>query len=119
MCLLYQALEHSVFYPIGELSAIFIEFKIVVCKLFSFGRVLNLLFGKVLTLEGPLSKESCNIVSMDLDQTAKCSNKSNLEMAVIYITFLCIGLKCQGELILQSEGSDDFCKKLFFFIFGG
>ena len=25
--------SHTVFYPIGELSAIFIEFKIVVCKL--------------------------------------------------------------------------------------
>ena len=28
-----------VFYPFGELSAIFIEFEIVVCKLFEFGRV--------------------------------------------------------------------------------
>ena len=37
---------HSVFYPFGELSAISIEFKIVVCKLFQFGRVENLLFGK-------------------------------------------------------------------------
>ena len=27
------------FYPFGEPSAIFIEFKIVVCKLFQFGRV--------------------------------------------------------------------------------
>ena len=30
---------HSVFYPFGELSSIFIKFKIVVCKLFQFGRV--------------------------------------------------------------------------------
>ena len=30
---------HSVFYPFGELSAVFIKFKIVVCKLFQFGRV--------------------------------------------------------------------------------
>ena len=30
---------HSVFYPFGELSAIFIKSKIVVCKLFQFGRV--------------------------------------------------------------------------------
>ena len=30
---------HSVFFPFGELSAIFIKFKIVVCKLFQFGRV--------------------------------------------------------------------------------
>ena len=31
--------SHSVFYPFGELSVIFIELKIVVCKLFQFGRV--------------------------------------------------------------------------------
>ena len=31
--------SHSVFYPFGELSAIFIKFKIVGCKLFQFGRV--------------------------------------------------------------------------------
>ena len=30
--------SHSVFYPFGELSAIFIKFEIVVCKLFQFGR---------------------------------------------------------------------------------
>ena len=33
------SLSHSVFYPFGELSAIFIKFKIVLCKLFEFGRV--------------------------------------------------------------------------------
>ena len=31
--------SHSVFYPIFELSTIFIKFKIVVCKPFEFGRV--------------------------------------------------------------------------------
>ena len=31
--------SHSVFYLSGELSAIFIKFEIVVCKLFQFGRV--------------------------------------------------------------------------------
>ena len=31
--------SHSVFYPSGELFAIFIEFEIVVCKLFEFGSV--------------------------------------------------------------------------------
>ena len=31
--------SHSVFYPFGELSAIFIKLEIVVCKLFQFGRV--------------------------------------------------------------------------------
>ena len=31
--------SHSVFYPSGELAAILIKFKIVVCKLFQFRRV--------------------------------------------------------------------------------
>ena len=31
--------SHSVFYCFGELSAIFIKFEIVFCKLFQFGRV--------------------------------------------------------------------------------
>ena len=31
--------SHRVFYLFGELSAIFIKFEIVVCKLFQFGRV--------------------------------------------------------------------------------
>ena len=35
----------SVFYPFGELSAIFIKYKFVVCKLFHFGRVLSLSIG--------------------------------------------------------------------------
>ena len=38
--------SHSVFYPFGELSAISIEFKIVVCKLFQFGSVKKISFGK-------------------------------------------------------------------------
>ena len=38
--------SHCVFYPFGELSAIFIKFEIVVCKLIEFGRVYNLSFGK-------------------------------------------------------------------------
>ena len=38
--------SHSVFYPSEELSAIFIEFEIVVCKFFQFGLFLNLSFGK-------------------------------------------------------------------------
>ena len=40
---------YIVFYPFGELSEIYIKFVIVVCKLFQFGRVLNLWFGKALT----------------------------------------------------------------------
>ena len=43
--------SHSVFYPFGELSAISIEFKIVVCKLFQIGRVSNLSFGKGLNYQ--------------------------------------------------------------------
>ena len=31
--------SHSVFYPFGELNAIFIKFEIVVCKVFQFGSV--------------------------------------------------------------------------------
>ena len=38
--------SHSVFYPFGDLSTIFIKCEIVVCKLFQFGKVKNLLFGK-------------------------------------------------------------------------
>ena len=38
--------SHSVFYPFGELSAIFIKFEIVVSKVFQFGRVIMVFFGK-------------------------------------------------------------------------
>ena len=31
--------SHSVFFPLRDLSAIFIKFKIVICKDFQFGRV--------------------------------------------------------------------------------
>ena len=37
--------SHSLFHPFGEVSAIFIEFEIVVCKLFQFGRILIFFFG--------------------------------------------------------------------------
>ena len=40
----------SVFYPFGELTAVFIKFTIVVCNLYQFGRILQLSFGKGLTL---------------------------------------------------------------------
>ena len=33
--------SHSVFYPFGKLSAIYVKFEIVVCKLFQFERVLK------------------------------------------------------------------------------
>ena len=42
--------SHSVFYSFRKLSAIFIKFEFVVCRLFQFGRVLNLSFGKGLSL---------------------------------------------------------------------
>ena len=42
--------SHSVFYRFGELSAIFMEFEIVVCNLFQFGRVQILSCGKGLKL---------------------------------------------------------------------
>ena len=42
------ALSHSVFYSSEELSAIFIKFKIVIWKLFKFGRVYHLSFGSEL-----------------------------------------------------------------------
>ena len=67
MCLQYKFFENtvgkgetrnfsfslSVFYPFGELSAIFIQFEIVICKHFQIWRVLNLLFGKELTQRIP------------------------------------------------------------------
>ena len=31
--------SYSVFFPLGQLSAIFVKFEIVVCKLFQFGKV--------------------------------------------------------------------------------
>ena len=43
--------SHCVFYPFGEYSTIFIQFEIGFCKLFQFGRVKNLLFGKGLKLD--------------------------------------------------------------------
>ena len=42
--------SRSVFHPFGELSAFFITYEIVVCKLFQFGKVKILSFGKGLNL---------------------------------------------------------------------
>ena len=41
--------SHSVFYSFGELTAIFIKFEIVICKLIQFGEVWNLSFEKGLS----------------------------------------------------------------------
>ena len=68
MCLQYKSFENTVgkgeiackeqfllflqcffFYLFGELSAFFDKFEIVLCKVFQFGRVLNLSFGKGLS----------------------------------------------------------------------
>ena len=43
--------SHSVFYNFGQLSAIFIDTEIVVCKLSHFGRVYDLSFRKALNLK--------------------------------------------------------------------
>ena len=58
--------SHSVFYLSGELSAVFIVFKIVVCKLFPFGRVRNSSFWKGLTVVIELWKASDLIISLFL-----------------------------------------------------
>ena len=44
------SISQHVFYLFGELSAIFIEFEIVICKPCQFGRGFNLSFGKGLIL---------------------------------------------------------------------
>ena len=41
------AFSHSVFYPFEELSAIFIKFEIVVCKLFQFATLKLVILEKV------------------------------------------------------------------------
>ena len=69
--------SHSVFYLFEELSAIFIEFEIVVCKLFQFGRVLNMSFGKGSTLKSRTTTIlAFNILSTNskADRTLKFPN---------------------------------------------
>ena len=45
--------SNSIFYPhLGEFFAIFIDFEIVVCKLFQYGTIWNLSFGKGLKIKG-------------------------------------------------------------------
>ena len=44
-----SSFSHSIFCPFGELSAIFIKFEIVVCKVFRFGNVQNFAFWKGLS----------------------------------------------------------------------
>ena len=83
--------SHSVFYPPGELSGIFIKFEIVVCKLFQFGRDLNLSFGKGLTLflnqlrasQGPFIGHCRS--QMRLHKT--CSLIFNLQYSIRYFLY--------------------------------
>ena len=42
--------SHGVFYPFGELSAIFIKFEIVVCQLFQFGSLKFVIWKRVKSL---------------------------------------------------------------------
>ena len=58
---------HSVFYPSEELSDIFIKFEIVICKLFHFGRVQNLSFGKGLRKVQPSLSQDKQDVQLEAD----------------------------------------------------
>ena len=49
--------SHCVFYLFGGLSVIFNKFEILVCRLFQFGRVLNLSFGERLIRDSLSYKE--------------------------------------------------------------
>ena len=60
--------SHSVFYLFGELSAIFIKFKIVGCKLFQFGRVWNLSFGKGLIIPGRCYTHFHDVITFNITQ---------------------------------------------------
>ena len=55
--------SNSVFYPFRELSVTFVKYKIAVCKLFQFGRVQNLSFGKELSMSWTLEMEGFNGVT--------------------------------------------------------
>ena len=54
--------SHSVFYLFGELSTIFIKLKIVVCKLFQFGRLKNLSFVKGISQRLVLLKDKKHLI---------------------------------------------------------
>ena len=54
--------SHSVFYLFGELSTIFIELKIVVFKLFQFGRLKNLSFLKGISQRLVLLKDKKHLI---------------------------------------------------------
>ena len=54
--------SHSVFYLSGELSAIFVKFRIVVCRRFEFGGVQNQSFGKGLNVVNNLEMNLAAVV---------------------------------------------------------
>ena len=54
-----QSFSRGVFYHFGKLSTIFFNFKIVVCKLYQFGRVWNSFFWKGLSQADLLGSERC------------------------------------------------------------
>ena len=72
----YFSFSHDVRHPFGELPAILVKSKIVVCKLFQFGKCLNLPFWKGLKAsDGASLTEIDDTVpgSTEQDQTAcKC-----------------------------------------------
>ena len=73
--------SHSVFYPNGELPAVFIKTKIVVCKLFQFGKVKNLSFGKEL-------KDRCFVVPLRVT-VSEFSNVDILKGGTITPVYIC------------------------------
>ena len=58
----YFSFFHNVFYPFGELPAIFIKSEIVVCKLFHFGSVENFLFWKGFNAQSSFLIRTCAAV---------------------------------------------------------
>ena len=64
--------SHSVFYPFGELSTIFVASEIVVCNLLKFGQVWNFLFGKGF----PLTDDYCLESGLYVGKQPK--NKKNI-----------------------------------------
>ena len=82
--------SHNVFYPSGELSAIFIKFEIVVCTLFQFRRVS---FGKVLT-----SFQECNIA---VEKGAIVSSKASFSTIILGSNCIHIKMKFLYHRVLS------------------
>ena len=72
--------SHGVFYQFGELSSILIKFEINVCKLVQFGRVLNLLLGKGLTLSAQSKNVQEIIYGFSNSLYYNSMTKTNLEL---------------------------------------